>query len=51
MYKELEKSVIGVRLPPKLKIMLQELEDTGKYMDRSEIIRAAIRLLHEKEKF
>ncbi len=49
MYKELEKSVIGVRLPQKMKEMLKELEESGKYMDRSEIIRTAIRLLYDKE--
>lgn len=47
---ELEKQVIGVRLPPRLKLMLKELEDSGKYMDRSEIIRSAIRLLYKQEK-
>jgi Arc/MetJ-type ribon-helix-helix transcriptional regulator len=46
---EAEKQIIGVRLPTKLKIMLQELEDSGKYMDRSEIIRTALRFLYEKE--
>lgn len=50
METDLEKQVIGVRLPPKLKTMLQELEDSGKYMDRSEIVRAALRLLYEQEK-
>jgi len=50
MEKDLEKQVIGVRLPTKLKIMLQELEDSGKYMDRSEIVRSAIRLLYKQEK-
>ncbi len=47
---EAEKQIIGVRLPTKLKIMLQELEDSGKYMDRSDIVRSAIRLLYKQEK-
>lgn len=47
---DVEKQIIGVRLPAKLKIMLQELEDSGKYMDRSEIVRSAIRLLYNQEK-
>ena len=50
MEKDLEKQIIGVRLPSKLKIMLQELEDSGKYMDRSDIVRTAIRLLYKQEK-
>ncbi|MHA1401554.1 MAG: ribbon-helix-helix protein, CopG family [Candidatus Heimdallarchaeaceae archaeon] len=47
---DVEKQIIGVRLPAKLKIMLQELEDSGKYMDRSDIMRTALRLLYKQEK-
>ena len=49
MEKEFEKNIIGVRLPQKMKEMLQKLEESGKYMDRSEIIRTAIRQLYDKE--
>ncbi len=51
MYKELEKSVIGFRLLQKMKEMLQESEESSKYMDRSEIIRTAICLLYDKETY
>ncbi len=53
MTTDIEKAVIGVRVTPELKKMLQELEDSGRYLDRSEVLRAAIRLFYdsEKEKF
>ena len=48
MEADIEKQIIGVRLPYKLKLMLQELEVSGKYMDKSNIVSSAIRLLYKK---
>lgn len=50
MTTDIEKAVIGVRVTPELKKMLQELEDSGRYLDRSEVLRTAIRLLYDSEK-
>ncbi|MHA1397413.1 MAG: ribbon-helix-helix domain-containing protein [Candidatus Heimdallarchaeaceae archaeon] len=50
MKEELEKSVIGVRVTPELKRMLEELVNTGRYLDRSEVLREAIRLIYDRVK-
>lgn len=46
----LQKAVIGVRVTPELKRMLEELVNSGRYLDRSEVLREAIRLLYDSEK-
>ena len=39
----------GFRVTPAIDKMLEELESSGLYLDRSEAIRSAIRLLYDKE--
>jgi len=43
------KDIIGFRVTPKLKEMIQELEESGLYLDRSELLRDAVRLLYEQK--
>lgn len=50
MYKDSEKSVVGVHLSPELEELLQDLYDSGKYTSKIEIIREAINSFKKEER-
>ncbi len=41
---------IGVRVTSEFRKMLQEIEDSGRCLDKSDVLRSAIRLLYDSEK-
>lgn len=49
MYKESKQSILGVRLSSELKELLQDLKDSGKYTNTTEIIREAIDSFKKEE--